>query len=65
MLQREQRARQLELFENNWCNYLLSQLQNGNLRSLKIITRLCEFKISKTSLMKFWKRTKTFNSYAF
>ena len=63
MLQREQRASQLELFENNWCKYLLQQLQEGRLNSLTIITRSYSFEISKLSLMKFWKRTKAFNRY--
>ncbi len=63
MLQREQRRQQLELFENNWCRYLLEKLQTGKLRSLTLTTRLWEFKIDKTSLMKFWKGSKAFNSY--
>jgi hypothetical protein len=63
MLQREQRRGQLEQFENDWCHYLLEQLQNGTVQSLKIITRSREFKINKRSLMKFWKRAKPFNSY--
>ena len=63
MLQRQQRASQLELFEINWCKYLLQQLQEGRLNSLRIITRSHRFEIKKRSLLKFWKRTKAFNSY--
>jgi hypothetical protein len=60
---REQGAQSLNEFEINWCSYLLSQLQEGNLHSLRIITRSWVFTINRFSLMKFWKRIKSLNSY--
>ncbi len=63
MLPYGQRGKQLQQFEINWCRYLLQQLRQGKLGSIRIVTRAWEFKINKTSLLKFWKRAKTFNSY--
>ncbi|MFT5131634.1 MAG: hypothetical protein ACI9SC_000093 [Gammaproteobacteria bacterium] len=62
-LQHEQRQEQLDKLENTWCKYLLQKLHEGDLRSLRIITGSWQFTIKRYSLMKFWLRVKTFNSY--
>jgi hypothetical protein len=64
MLQQQQGQQRLKRFENNWCYYLLQQLRQGKLQSIRIITRSWEFEVNKNSLLKFWKRVKTFNTYA-
>lgn len=63
MLPRQQGRQSLDQFENNWCRALVQCLQDGKLHSLRIITRSCEFSISKYSLMQFWKRTRAFDYF--
>lgn len=63
MLQRGQARQRLLNFEKNWCSSFLEGFSNGGLKSIRLLTRDTEFHFQKSDMWKFWKKTKSFNTY--